>query len=172
MMSFKNFLKKNWNYIIAFLIPWILIVIHSIVRQSWLSGNGSILNGESGTIYYELYIELWNKVHKGGSLLYTWNAGGGLDFLHLIFEYLLSPFTILLLLVPQTWIANLLQCIMVLKWSLFAVSLLYYFNTLKQIYIITLQIICHYFYYKFIKIFTKTYNYGSLFMKYVQKEHI
>ena len=136
MMSFKNFLKKNWNYIIAFLIPWILIVIHSIVRQSWLSGNGSILNGESGTIYYELYIELWNKVHKGGSLLYTWNAGGGLDFLHLVFEYLLSPFTILVLLVPQTWIANLLQCIMVLKWSLFAVSLLYYFmhsecNTIK-----------------------------------------
>ena len=69
-MKVKEFVKKNWNYIIAFLLPWILVVIHSIVRQSWLTGNGSILSGEAGTVYYEMYTELWDKVHQGLSLIH------------------------------------------------------------------------------------------------------
>ena len=64
-MKIKNFIKRNWSYIVAILIPWIFVIIHSFVNGSWLSGDGTILSGDSGTVYYELYAELWNKVHEG-----------------------------------------------------------------------------------------------------------
>lgn len=131
-MKVKEFVKKNWNYIIAFLLPWILVVIHSIVRQSWLTGNGSILSGEAGTVYYEMYTELWDKVHQGGSLFFTWNAGLGMDYLVNLFQYLISPFTLLVLIVPRSSIADMLQFIMVLKWSLGAVSMTWFFMHTKH----------------------------------------
>lgn len=122
-----NFIKEYWNYIVAFLIPWLLIVIHSLVSQSWLTGNGSILAGDMGTVYYQLYAELWDKVHQGGSLFYTWNAGLGTDFLVQVFQYLLSPFTLVIMLVPKNNIENVMQFIMVLRWSLAALTMTYYF---------------------------------------------
>ena len=72
---------KNYGcYIIPFLIPWLLIVVHSIVRGSWLTGQGGLLNGDTGTQLYPLMVELWNKVHSGESLFYSWNGGSGFDF--------------------------------------------------------------------------------------------
>lgn len=131
-MKIKELLKKNWNYIIAFLLPWILVVIHSIVRDSWLTGNGSILSGEAGTVYYGLYVELWDKVHQGGSLFFSWNAGMGTDYLVNLFQYLISPFTLLVLVIPRSGIANMLQFIMVLKWSLAAVTMTGFFMHTKH----------------------------------------
>lgn len=131
-MKVKEFIKKNWNYIIAFLLPWILVVIHSIVRESWLTGKGSILSGEAGTVYYGLYVELWDKVHQGGSLFFSWNAGMGTDYLVNLFQYLISPFTLLVLVVPRSGIADMLQFIMVLKWSLAAVAMTGFFMHTKH----------------------------------------
>lgn len=131
-MKLWKFMKRNWNYIIVFLIPWILIGIHSVVRGSWLVGEGSILAGESGTVYYEFFVELWDKVHQGGSLFYTWNVGLGTDFLVQVFQYLLSPFTLLLLIVPRNGIEDMLQFIMVLRWSLAALVMAYYLMNTKH----------------------------------------
>ena len=130
-MKIRAWIKKNWNYLVAFCLPWILIIIHSIFRQSWLLGKVSILFGEAGTVYYEMYTELWDKIHHGGSLLYSWDVGLGTDFLVNIFQYMMSPFTILLLLVPKSGIENMLQFVMVLKWSLSAVTMTYYFMHTK-----------------------------------------
>ncbi|MCM1498120.1 MAG: YfhO family protein [Clostridium sp.] len=131
-MQVRTWIKKNWNYMVAFLLPWILMVIHSVFRQSWLTGNGSILYGEAGTVYYEMYTELWEKVHHGGSLAYSWNVGLGTDFLVNIFQYMMSPFTVLVMLVPKSQIANMLQFVIVLKWSLAAVTMTYYFMHTKH----------------------------------------
>ena len=125
-MKIKNFIKRNWSYIVAILIPWIFVIIHSFVNGSWLSGDGTILSGDSGTVYYELYAELWNKVHEGGSLFFSWNLGGGIDFYTAVCNYLISPFTLIALLVPKMQLVNAIQCIMVLKWSCLAFTIMYY----------------------------------------------
>lgn len=129
--------KKSLSYILVFLVPWILIVVHSIVRGSWLSGDGSILSGDAGNVYYQMYVELWEKIHQKGSLIFTWNAGLGTDFLVDLFGYMLSPFTLIVLLFPKSMISNVLQFSIVVKWSLAAVAMLYYllhskFNSLKE----------------------------------------
>lgn len=108
--------KKSIPYILVFFVPWILIVIHSIVRESWLSGNGSILAGDAGTVYYEMYSELWEKIHSGNPLIFTWNAGLGTDFLVDIFGYMMSPLTLLVLLFPKSMLSNVLQFGIVMKW--------------------------------------------------------
>lgn len=125
-MKVRDFLKKTRCYVLVLLIPWLLILVHSIVRQSWPMGNGSILTGEAGEIYYQMYVELWNKVHNGETLFYTWNAGLGMDFLLNLFRYMMSPLTVLILIFPKDMISNMLQFGMVMKWSLTGVTMLYY----------------------------------------------
>lgn len=136
-MKGKKFLKSKGIYIIAFLIPWLIVLVHSIIRSGWLTGGGSILRGDSGVQYYQLCVELWNKVHSGESLFYSWNAGGGFDFYLNFAYYLISPFTILIAVVPKGWLENTVQIVMVLKWSCIAVTMTYYFmhtkfNQLKE----------------------------------------
>lgn len=131
-MKLKEFLKKNWNYIIVFLIPWVLIIVHSFLRDSWLTGNGSLLNGDTKTQLYPLFVELWNKVHSGESIFFSWNAGNGVDFYTNFGYYLISPFNLIVLALPKSCIENAIQFVMVLKWSLAGVSMTYYFMHTKH----------------------------------------
>ncbi|MCR5702222.1 MAG: YfhO family protein [Lachnospiraceae bacterium] len=127
----KKIIKEKGVYILAFCIPWLLLVVHSIVRQSWPFFDESIMRGDCGKQYYQLCVELWNKVRSGGSLLFSWNAGGGIDFLLNMFYYLFSPFTLIILAVPKAHIADAVQVVMILKWSCMYVTMLYYFMHTK-----------------------------------------
>lgn len=131
-MKVKDIIRTKWQYGVAFLLPWIIVLVHSLVRDSWMTGGGSILAEEAGTLYFPLYSELWDKVHNGGSFSFSWLSGLGTGFLVNMFRYLMSPFTLIILLVPKAWISDVIQFIMVLKWSLLSVSTLYYFMNTGQ----------------------------------------
>lgn len=123
----KKFVKDKGIYILAFCVPWIVILIHSLIRQAWPFYDGCIMGGDCGKQYYQLFVELWNKVHSKGSLFFSWNAGGGFDFMLNLMYYLVSPFTFLILIVPKSMLEDTIQVVMVLKWSAMYVSMLYYF---------------------------------------------
>lgn len=131
-MKMKGFWKKYWNYIIVFMIPWILIIVHSFIRDSWMTGYGSLLNGDTKLQLYPLFVELWNKVHSGDSLFFSWNAGNGVDFYTNLGYYLISPFNLIVLILPKNCIENAIQFVMVLKWSLSGVTMTYYFMHTKN----------------------------------------
>ncbi len=131
-MKIKDFFKSKWQYIFVFLVPWVLILIHSVLRDSWLFGEGSILYKDAMSVYVPLYSELWDKVHSGGALAFSWTSGLGVEFGVAALRYLVSPFTLLVMLVPRTMIADVVQMIMVLKWSLLSVSMLYYISNTKH----------------------------------------
>ena len=95
--SMKRIFKKYWFYILAFFLPVVIILIHSWVADTWLTGNGSILRGDMKGQLVPFYYALWDKVHAGENLSYTWNLCGGMDF-HSILGYLIWPFTLLILL--------------------------------------------------------------------------
>lgn len=133
----KAFMKKNWNYLLILAIPWILFLIHVIAVKVWYGGDICILADDAGSLYYPLYCELWDKVHHGGSLLFTWNAGLGTDFLIYIFRCLLSPATLIILLLPKAWISGAMQFFMIVRWSLLSFTMLYYimhtkYNKIEQ----------------------------------------
>ncbi len=136
-MKVKEVFRKIGCFVFVFLVPWLLILVHSFVWDSWLTGEGSILTGDAGNVYYQMYGELWEKIHNGGSLVFTWNSGLGTDFLVDLFGYMISPFTLLILIFPKSMISNVLQFSIVMKWSLTAVAMLYYLlhskcNELKE----------------------------------------
>lgn len=126
----KKFLKKRWFLILSFMIPVILMLIHAIVHKIWFTGNGSILVGDSMVQILPMYHELWNKVHGGESLSYTWNIGGGMDYSSLV-GYTPLPFSILMLIVPKNQIANMLQLTIVLKWALSSLTATFFFYKTK-----------------------------------------
>lgn len=133
----KNFLKKYWEYIVAFLVPIIIVLLHCIMRDSWLLGKGSILSGDAGRQYYVIFEELWDKVHNGDFSFFSWKAACGFDFYLNMIYYTISPTTLLVLFLPKNCLENVLQLIMVLDWALLSFSGTYFFmhtkfNTLKN----------------------------------------
>lgn len=130
-MKLKNLWKKYDIYILAFVIPWVIVVIHSLIHNSWLTGGGSISNGDTAEQLYPLFVELWEKVHSGESLFYSWNAGNGYDFYLSFAYYLISPFNIIVLFFPKAWIEIMLQIITILKWSGISISIIYFFMHTK-----------------------------------------
>lgn len=132
----KNFFKKNWHYILAILIPIIVVLIHIYRRKLLMFGDRSILVGDSVVQILPIYYELWNKVHSGASFIYTWNIGGGVDFSGVL-GYVLSPFSLLMLIVPKDMITHTLEFVLILKWVLasFSATFFFYktrFNTLQE----------------------------------------
>lgn len=136
-MQMKKFLKNYWEYMAAFLIPIVIVLIHCFTRDSWLLGNGSILLGDAGVQYVYIFEELWNKVHSGNFSFFSWNAVGGFDFYLNMLYYAISPATIIALILPKNYLEDVLQVMMVLKWALLSFSAVYFFmhtkfNTLKE----------------------------------------
>ena len=132
----KTYLKKNWFYFVAFIIPCLIVVVHTLIADTWLTGNGSMIKGDLSMQLIPFYYELWNRVHAGDFSDFTWTIAGGIDF-SAISGYLRSPFTLLVLLVPKNWIVDTVQLIMVLKWACASLAMVYFFyntkfNTLKE----------------------------------------
>ena len=131
MNSGKRFFEKSWIYIVAFMAPWGIAILHSLMGNGWLSGEGSILRGDAFTQFVPFYYGLWDKIHLGESLNYTWNVGGGCDFI-VILGYLISPFSLFVLLASRDNIAIMVQIITILKWALISVSMTYFFYHTKH----------------------------------------
>lgn len=130
MNRIKEFCNKCWIYIVVFLIPWIVVMIVSLTNDGWPTGSGSLMRGDAVAQLLPFARGLWDKIHSGESLAYTWNVAGGSDFFAIL-GYFLSPFTILFIMVPKAFVANMLQIIMVLKWSCAGITMVYYFYNTK-----------------------------------------
>ena len=130
MKKIIAFWEKFCIYIIAFCVPWIILLFVALFNDGWLSGNASILNGDTSVQLLPFAMELWEKIHSGESLSYTWNVVGGMPFLAIL-GYFFSPFTILLLIFPKNYMIDMIQVVMVLKWSCTGVSMVYFFYNTK-----------------------------------------
>ncbi len=126
MRTIWKCVKRGWVYILAFVIPIVVLVLHSLIFRTWIVGNGNLLTGDTLAQITPFCYELWDKVHLGESLMYSWNIAGGIDF-YSVLGYFVSPFTLLFLIFPRDGIPYVMQIVMILKWSLSAVSMTYYF---------------------------------------------
>lgn len=127
----KVFLKKYWEYIVAFFIPLLMILIHCATRGVWPCGENSLLRGDANCQYIYIFEELWEKVHSGDFSFFSWNALGGFDFYLNALYYTISPATIVVLLLPKACIHGALQFFMILKWMLMSVTTVYFFMHTK-----------------------------------------
>ena len=88
--------------LLSFVLPFLAYLAVMLVRQYTPFGNSSILYSDMWHQYYPFFVEYRDTLRSGGSLLYNWNMGLGVDYLGLISYYLASPLNLFSVLVPKS----------------------------------------------------------------------
>jgi uncharacterized membrane protein YfhO len=125
-LMMKKFAKDKWPYLMAVLLCALLAVIHCIVRKVWIFGSNTLFQGDAGYQYIFYMSEIWNKLHNGNSIFYTWNAECGMDAYTNLLGYLVSPFHILVWMLPRKYLQDTVQFLMLFRWMMTSVSMVYY----------------------------------------------
>ena len=96
----KQILDKRW-YIIAFCLPVILLYIAYAIFGLYPFGEKSVLALDLNAQYVYYFEALRDALHGDGSIFYNWsrNLSGG--FMGIIGYYLASPFTLIVMLLPE-----------------------------------------------------------------------
>lgn len=123
------------TYIIAFVIPLIIMTALYIAREIYPFGNNCYLRSDMYHQYAPFFSELWNKLRHGKSLTYSWDIGMGTNFTALYAYYLASPSNWFIVLFPQKYMIEIMNVIIILKLCLSSLTFTYYiskhFNTRK-----------------------------------------
>lgn len=123
------------TYIIAFVIPLIIMTALYIAREIYPFGNNCYLRSDMYHQYAPFFSELWNKLRHGESLTYSWDIGMGTNFTALYAYYLASPSNWFIVLFPQKYMIEIMNLIIILKLCLSSLTFTYYiskhFNTRK-----------------------------------------
>ncbi len=82
--------------------------------------------------YGPLFAELYDRVVEGKSLLYSWESGGGSSFLGNYFNYLSSPFTVLIFLFDKADISFAITALVIVKCMASAVTFTYYLKASQK----------------------------------------
>lgn len=125
----KNRVAKFWNnyyvYIVSSAIIIAVIMAVLAVKGFWPFGNAILLNGDFGLQSWPYITELKHKLMSGDSLIYTWNAGYGINF-YAIATGLINPLTILYLLMSTDKVLQFSSIIFILLELMVNWSMLYY----------------------------------------------
>lgn len=101
--------------IASFLVPVLVMIIIFIQRGIFPFGEESFLRTDMYHQYAPFFSEFQYKLTHGGSLLYSWDVGMGVNFAALYAYYLASPFNWLLILCPKKLIIEFMTYMIVLK---------------------------------------------------------
>ena len=91
-------------------------------------GGDSILLGDLSCEYLPFLTELWDKVHSGGSLAYSWGTALGGNFIGNILYYLASPFNLIALLFGRAQIINVIEALIFFRQALAAFTMTWFLS--------------------------------------------
>lgn len=133
--KFQRFFSPNEKKalcITAFIVPFILMLGIFILQQIYPFGERSFLHVDMYHQYFPFLTEFYHKLKEGDSLLYSWNAGIGTNFLALYTYYLASPFNWLSVLMPESLLIEFQSYLVIIKIGLCGfTSCLYFINHFK-----------------------------------------
>ncbi len=112
--------------IAAFLVPVLVMIVIFIQRGIFPFGEDSFLRTDMYHQYAPFFSEFQYKLTHGGSLLYSWDVGMGINFAALYAYYLASPFNWLLILCPKSLVIEFMTYMIVLKIGLCGLTMDYY----------------------------------------------
>ena len=124
--SSLHILKPSDGLLAAFFVPVIVMIIVFAQRGIFPFGEESFLRTDMYHQYAPFFSEFQYKLTHGGSLLYSWDIGMGVNFSALYAYYLASPFNWLLVLCPKANIIEFMSYGIVLKIGLAGLSFAWY----------------------------------------------
>ncbi len=110
----------------AFLVPVLVMVLIFVQRGIFPFGDKSFLRTDMYHQYAPFFSEFQYKLTHGGSLLYSWDVGLGVNFSALYAYYLASPLNWLLILCPKPYVIEFMTYMIVFKIGLSGLSFAYY----------------------------------------------
>ncbi len=122
----QSFWKRYYVYIISSIIIVTAVTVVLVVKKFWPFGDGVLLNGDFVIQGWTMMTEFREKLASGESLLYTWNAGFGTNFLTIFSFYLVNPFSLLCALVPTKYTLQVSTVLLVLNLLLVNSSMLFF----------------------------------------------
>ncbi len=131
--SIKDWAYKNRLYILAFFLPVAIMYITYALFDFYPFGDGCVLvldlNGQ-----YVYYFEYAKKAFWGdGSLFYSWNRNLSGEFMGTIGYYLASPFTLIVMLLPQSMLLGSLLIMQLAKLGSIGVTFSYYLQKSQNV---------------------------------------
>lgn len=111
----ESFFYKHRFVFIAFLIPMFLMIYAFYKSDFYPFGDNQIMVIDMWHQYFPFLKILQDKLQSGGSLLYTWQGGGGTNFIALISYYAASPLYLLTAFVPAKYLTEAMAFIVILK---------------------------------------------------------
>lgn len=114
--------KKYFFFTLAFLIPFLTFIITYIANGYYPIGRNQILIVDAYHQYYQFFQVLRDKLINGGGFFYTFSMGLGSDFIGLMAYYLMSPFNIFLIAIPEDFVIVFFEFFIALKIGLAGLS--------------------------------------------------
>lgn len=110
----------------SFVIPMLVLVILFIIKGIFPFGEECFLRTDMYHQYAPFFSEFQHKLTQGGSLLYSWNIGMGVNFSALYAYYLASPVNWLLFFCPKSLIIECMTLLIVIKTGLCGLTFTWY----------------------------------------------
>ena len=121
-LLFNNNKYVILSSLIAFAITQLIAYCFDMIPY----GDMTVLRMDLYHQYGPLFGELYDRIVGGESLVYSWNSGLGETFLGNFFNYLSSPFSIIILLFGHKNITEAISCMIMLKAVFSAGTFTYY----------------------------------------------
>ncbi len=118
--------EKNRFVLLSFVTAIAIWILIAFCYDMAPFGDITILRMDLYHQYGPLFAELRDRLVSGGSLLYSWQSGGGGSFLGNFFNYLSSPLSLLVLFFKHINITDAIALIIIFKCALSAASFTYY----------------------------------------------
>lgn len=97
-------MKKKYLWLSVFILG-ILSFIY-IIKGIFPFGNESIIWSDMHEQITAIYYHFYDAIRGNSSLLVDFTSGGGINFVGILAYYILSPFTLILLLFPRDLVEN------------------------------------------------------------------
>ena len=121
-----SLVKDSDGLIAAFFVPVIIMIIIFAQRGIFPFGEESFLRTDMYHQYAPFFSEFQYKLTHGGSLLYSWDIGMGVNFSALYSYYLASPLNWLIILCPKKFIIEFMTYMIVVKIGLSGLAFSWY----------------------------------------------
>ena len=121
-----SLVKPSDGLLAAFFVPIVIMVIIFAQRGIFPFGEESFLRTDMYHQYAPFFSEFRYKLTHGGSLLYSWDVGMGVNFAALYAYYLASPLNWLVILCPKNYVIEFMTYMIVFKIGLSGLSFSWY----------------------------------------------
>ena len=117
-MSDLNITTKKQKIILhtfSAIIPMLIIGMAYALNDIFPFGDRQILVTDYWHQYFPFLSDHWHRLRDGGSLLWSWSAGGGHDYLSHFAYYMASPLNFLIVLFPHEYLREVLLVFLIIK---------------------------------------------------------